>query len=50
MYQPISIVNVYYQGFGAKRLVGQLAMDGRRPVFGYDVAWLNKPPKNKPPT
>ena len=40
MTQPISIVNVYYQGFGAKRLVGQLEMDGRRPVFGYDAAWL----------
>lgn len=39
MYQPISIVNVYYRGFGAKRLVGQLTMDKRRPVFGYDAAW-----------
>lgn len=40
MYQPISIVNVYYRGFGAKRLIGQLTMDGQRPVFGYDAAWL----------
>ena len=40
MYQPISIVNVYYQGFGAKRLIGKLTMDGRHPAFGYDAAWL----------
>ncbi|MGM8909482.1 type II toxin-antitoxin system HipA family toxin [Psychrobacter sp. 1U1] len=40
MYQPISIVNIYYQGFGAKRLIGKLTMDGRRPAFGYDAAWL----------
>ena len=40
MYQPISVVNVYYKGFGAKRLIGQLTMDGRRPVFGYDAAWI----------
>ncbi len=40
MYQPISIVNIYYQGFGAKRLIGQLTMDGRRPVFGYDAVWI----------
>ena len=40
MYQPISVVNVYYRGFGAKRLIGKLAMNGRRPVFGYDAAWL----------
>lgn len=40
MYQSISLVNVYYQGFGVKRLIGQLTMDGRRPVFGYDTSWL----------
>ncbi|AAZ18988.1 conserved hypothetical protein [Psychrobacter arcticus 273-4] len=40
MYQPISIVNIYYQGFGDKRLIGKLTMDGRRPTFGYDAAWL----------
>lgn len=40
MYQPISLVNVCYQGFGAKRLIGKLTMDGRRPAFGYDAAWL----------
>lgn len=40
MYQPISVIDVYYRGFGAKRLIGKLAMDGRRPVFGYDAAWL----------
>ena len=40
MYQPISVINVYYRGFGAKRIIGQLTMDGRRPVFGYDAAWL----------
>ncbi|AMN50912.1 hypothetical protein AK823_07010 [Psychrobacter sp. P2G3] len=36
----MSIVNIYYQGFGAKRLIGKLTMDGRRPAFGYDAAWL----------
>lgn len=40
MYQPISVVNVYYKGFGSKCLIGQLTMDGRRPVFGYDAAWI----------
>lgn len=40
MYQPISVINVYYKGFGSKRLIGQLTMDGRRPVFGYDAAWI----------
>ena len=40
MHQPISIVNIYYQGFGDKRLIGKLTMDGRRPTFGYDAAWL----------
>lgn len=40
MYQPISIVSIYYQGFGDKRLIGKLTMDGRRPTFGYDAAWL----------
>lgn len=40
MYQSISLVNVYYQGFGVKRLIGQLTMDGRRPIFGYDTSWL----------
>ena len=40
MYQPISIVNIYYQGLGDKRLISKLTMDGRRPTFGYDVAWL----------
>ncbi len=38
MYQPISVVNVYYRGFGAKRIIGQLTMDRQRPVFGYDAA------------
>lgn len=28
MHQPISIVNIYYQGFGDKRLIGKLTMDG----------------------
>ena len=41
MYQPISTINIYYRGFGVKRLIGQLTMDGRRPVFGYDAAWLS---------
>jgi len=40
VYQPISIVNIYYQGFGDKHLIGKLTMDGRRPTFGYDAAWL----------
>lgn len=40
MYQPISVINVYYKGFGSKPLIGQLTMDGRRPVFGYDAAWI----------
>ena len=40
MYQSVSIINVYYKGFGFKRLIGQLTMDGRRPTFGYDAAWI----------
>lgn len=40
MYQPIPVVNIYYRGLGAKRLIGQLTMNGRRPVFGYDAAWI----------
>lgn len=40
MYQSISIVNIYYKGYGAQRLIGRLTMDGRRPVFGYDAAWV----------
>lgn len=40
MYHSISVIHVYYQGFGSKRLIGQLTMDARRPVFGYDAAWL----------
>lgn len=40
MYQPISVVNAYYRGFGAKRLIGQLTMHGQRPVFGYNTSWL----------
>ena len=40
MYQSISVIDVYYRGFDAKRLIGKLAMNGRRPVFGYDAAWI----------
>ncbi|ERL55213.1 HipA N-terminal domain-containing protein [Psychrobacter aquaticus] len=40
MYQPISVIDVYYRGFGDKRLIGKLTMDGRRPAFGYDAVWL----------
>jgi len=40
MYQPISIIDVYYRGFGDKCLIGKLTMDGRRPAFGYDAVWL----------
>lgn len=40
MYQPISIIDVYYRGFGDKRLIGKLMMDGRRPAFGYDAVCL----------
>lgn len=40
IYQPISVVNVYYKGFGVKCLIGQLTIDGRHPVFGYDAAWI----------
>lgn len=40
MTQPVSVINVYYKGFGTKRRIGQLTMDGRRPVFGYDAAWI----------
>ena len=40
MYQPISVIDVYYRGFGDKRLIGKLMMDGRRPAFGYDAVCL----------
>ena len=40
MYQPLSVVNIYYKGFGSKRRIGQLTMDGRRPAFGYDASWI----------
>lgn len=40
MTQPISVINIYYKGFGTKRRIGQLTIDGRRPVFGYDAAWI----------
>lgn len=40
MDKPTSLINVYYQGFGAHRLISHLTMDGRRPVFGYDPLWL----------
>lgn len=36
----MSVINVYYKGFGERRHIGQLTMDGRRPVFGYDTAWI----------
>lgn len=36
----LGFVNIYYQGFGAKRLIGKLTMDGRHPAFGYYAAWL----------
>ena len=28
-------LNVFYDGHGEHQLVGQLAMDGRQPVFQY---------------
>lgn len=40
MTQSISVINVYYKGFGENRHIGQLTMDGRRPVFGYDASWI----------
>ena len=36
-------LNVYYDGHGAHRLVGQLAMDGKQPVFQYHAQWLQQP-------
>jgi|GEM_PF-4342070 len=30
-------LNVFYDGHGEHQLVGQLAMDGRQPVFQYHV-------------
>ncbi len=35
-------LNVYYDGHGEHRLVGQLAMDGRQPVFQYHAQWLQQ--------
>lgn len=39
------IINVYYQGFNERKLVGQLTLDGNdhraRPVFGYDASWIS---------
>lgn len=39
----IQVMNVYYEGFGERRPVGQLTLDGSRsrPVFGYDATWIN---------
>lgn len=36
----IDTIAVYYIGGQEKCLVGRLRMDGRRPVFGYEAAWL----------
>ena len=36
-------LNVYYDGYGKHQLVGQLAMDGRQPVFQYHAQWLQNP-------
>lgn len=36
----IDTIAVYYHGDDSCRLVGRLSMDGRRPTFGYDAAWL----------
>lgn len=40
MVESIERIAVYFDGYGAHRLVGHVAMDGRRPVFGYDAAWV----------
>ena len=36
-------LNVFYDGHGQHKLVGQLAMDGRQPVFQYHAQWLQQP-------
>ena len=36
-------LNVFYDGHGEHQLVGQLAMDGRQPVFQYHTQWLQQP-------
>ncbi len=41
----IQVINVYYEGFGERQLVGQLTRDGAgsrsRPVFSYDATWIS---------
>ena len=43
-------LNVFYDGHGEHQLVGQLAMDGRQPVFHYPTTWLQQPLPLSPPS
>ena len=40
MTDTISTINVFYQGFGERRLVGHLTLANHRPVFGYADSWM----------
>lgn len=40
MTDAISTINVFYQGFGERRLVGHLVLANHRPVFGYADSWV----------
>lgn len=37
----INSILVYYSGYGVKRLIGRLTMNHMKPVFSYDVNWIN---------
>ncbi len=40
MTDAISTINMFYQGFGERRLVGHLTLANHRPVFGYADSWM----------
>lgn len=40
MTSAISAINIFYQGFGERRLVGQLTLANHRPIFGYADSWI----------